>query len=235
MRLLSLAIGALSFIACHGAWYLSVNSDMIENCNPYLEGCFSISRAARSEVSIHFFRFFMGVTSALALLFWLEVTKRIYRYNRAVRFPVLFCGQVLAFLSCILLNLYISYLGTDGELYSWLRRVGIKGFYFSTYLSIILLMTAWWKIHIAKRNSSQDETNVVLTICKLIALAPILLGLAQLGLTIYFQNASRSLWFGNLDSNQMIDRIENVVEWWVTLFICLWFVFFSRHKTIENK
>ena len=42
-----LAIALVMLLAAHLAWWLSLRAGYIEACNPYWEGCTSISRAAR--------------------------------------------------------------------------------------------------------------------------------------------------------------------------------------------
>ena len=53
---LPLAIAALFTVAAHVALWLSIRDGYVEACVPVLEGCASISRAARHGLGNHVFR-----------------------------------------------------------------------------------------------------------------------------------------------------------------------------------
>ena len=49
--LLPLTVALVFLLGTHAAWALSVHAGIVPGCTPYLEGCTSISRAARARSS----------------------------------------------------------------------------------------------------------------------------------------------------------------------------------------
>ena len=49
-------VSLLPFIAIHLSLILSIQNDFLDFCNPYIDGCYSISRAARQPSSIIIFK-----------------------------------------------------------------------------------------------------------------------------------------------------------------------------------
>src|SRR5690606_35552238 len=65
---LPLSIAVLLVAAVHLAWWLSLRGGHVPACMPYLEGCTSISRAARHGPGNHVFRLMVLPCSALLAL-----------------------------------------------------------------------------------------------------------------------------------------------------------------------
>ncbi len=57
--------GLLPAVASLAAWGLAMNAGLVPVCNPFLDGCVSISRAARHELPNHVFRALMLPARAL--------------------------------------------------------------------------------------------------------------------------------------------------------------------------
>jgi len=66
--LLPLIAGGLPAAAALAAWLLSMRLDLIPVCNPFFDGCVSISRAARHELPNHIFRACVLPAAALQAL-----------------------------------------------------------------------------------------------------------------------------------------------------------------------
>ena len=71
---LALLAGALPALAALVAWGLSIRFALAPECNPFIDGCVSISRAARHGLPNHVFR-----AIALPAAGWaFTVTKNVY-------------------------------------------------------------------------------------------------------------------------------------------------------------
>ena len=82
--LIPLIAGLLPAIAALLAMHLSARLELIPACNPFIEGCVSISRAARRELPNHVFRALVLPAAALQALTWLLCTawlKRLGAHN----------------------------------------------------------------------------------------------------------------------------------------------------------
>ena len=74
-----LLVFILSFLAIHIPLLLSTVNEYLEVCNPYFDGCFSISRSSRQPISIFVFKPLM-IISALGLFFlWPRLLKKNYK------------------------------------------------------------------------------------------------------------------------------------------------------------
>src|SRR3546814_17911298 len=69
---LPLLAALVPLLAAHLAWALSLRADLIPACNPYWDGCVSISRAARHGLGHHLFRLALLPCAAVHVLCWLD-------------------------------------------------------------------------------------------------------------------------------------------------------------------
>ena len=60
-------VSLLPFIAIHLSLILSIQNDFLDFCNPYIDGCYSISRAARQPYSIIIFKIFNDYLSRVSI------------------------------------------------------------------------------------------------------------------------------------------------------------------------
>ncbi|MFT3668607.1 MAG: hypothetical protein QM795_08510 [Pseudoxanthomonas sp.] len=192
---LPLLIALLFLIAAHAAYLLSIHAGHVPACVPYLEGCVSISRAARHGVGNHLFRLLVMPCAVLHALVWLLA----HRWLRGGRGMV-----VLGVVSAIALAVYATFLGTDGETYRFLRRYGVVVYFGFGYLAQLALM---------RRASRTDALPTrVITWMSWIAAAMLGLGIANVVAGLVVVDASAK------------DRWENVFEWWLGLLMVGWYV-----------
>lgn len=190
-------IGLWPLLAVHGAWLISLNAGLIPACIPYVEGCTSISRAARQPDAIQLFRAMMLPYVGLLALFWLLNARWCALLAPArvkTRGAMLGCGVVGA----VFLALYATTLGVDGDFYRWLRRYGINLYFSLTVLAQMLL------ISIASR---AEALGPGLRRGFLVLLALLLgLGLASLPLQFLLEGDAR-------------DALMNALEWQYALLM----------------
>lgn len=128
----------LPFCAVHACFLIAVAQGHIPLCNPYWDGCTSISRAGRSGDAIYLFRGLMLPFAALLLTYWWLAAGwlRSRRADTTGRIAVL---QGLGSVGAGFLALYVSTLGEAGELANWMRRTGINLFFGLTVLALMLM------------------------------------------------------------------------------------------------
>lgn len=126
--------GALPPLATLASYAISVSLDQVPFCIPPIDGCTSISRAARQEPALFLFRFVMLPQAVLQLaccwllLQWLQLLTG--RRSHAI--------GIAAFIGAVFIGLYADFLGSQGAVYEWLRRTGII-FYFAGTAMVQLL------------------------------------------------------------------------------------------------
>src|SRR5688572_32915846 len=76
---LPLLAAVLPLLVTHLAWWLSVRDGLAPACNPYLDGCVSISRAARHGLGNDLSRMAMLPCAALQAPSWEHATARLRR------------------------------------------------------------------------------------------------------------------------------------------------------------
>ncbi len=96
----------------------------IESCNPYLEGCTSISRAARHGLANDLFRALMLPYATLLVFYWFACAAWLRGMGAAAGGAVRWLPW-LGLVSALFLLLYVTVLGTEGDLYRLMRRYGV--------------------------------------------------------------------------------------------------------------
>jgi len=126
------------FVAANAAYLISAANDAVPWCFPYLEGCTSVSRAARGGIANPIFRALMLPQAVILVLYWWLCAEwlRGFAPQRVVtRRAILGLGIVAA----LFLVLYATYLGVQGDFYQWMRRYGITVHFGCTAIAQFLL------------------------------------------------------------------------------------------------
>ena len=73
-----LLVSIIPFIAIHLSFILSVQNEYLALCNPYIDGCYSISRVARQPSSIIIFKILMLISALFLFFLWPKLFKPNY-------------------------------------------------------------------------------------------------------------------------------------------------------------
>jgi len=128
-RTLALLTVILPLITVNAAYLISAFADKVPWCIPYLEGCTSISRAARMSDAIFLFRAIMIFYAVLLIFYWRLVQLWLNELDQHFS-PTALLIALLGISGAGFLILYVDYLGTEGVMYRFMRRYGVI-FYFS--------------------------------------------------------------------------------------------------------
>jgi hypothetical protein len=193
--------GLLPILAAHLAYLMNIwagthlASEFI--CIPYLDGCVSISRAARSGPGLHLFRSLMLPSAVLLLLSWEFVREWLRGMSACTGRRAWLIGGLGA-VGAFFLVFYATWLGTEGEWYRWLRRYGVIFYFAGTALAQLLLIWVLWP-----QRMQLAGGRLVPPITALTALVSL-----QWALGV-FSSIKRLIF----DDPQLVDRIENIIEW----------------------
>lgn len=209
---MALVAGLLPIVAGHAAYLLNLwhGAALAPEfvCMPYLDGCLSISRAVRSGPGLLLFRATMLPSAALLLLTWIAVglwLRQLAACSRGRAWTIAGLGMVGA----VFLVFYVTALGIDDEWYRWQRRYGVTFYFGGTALAQLLLVAVLWP---ARRRLASG---------RLVAPITALTGLVSMQWALGVFSAFKKLIF---DDPDLIDRIENIIEWWYALPMSLNFV-----------
>lgn len=199
---LVLCLALWPLLAVHAAYGLSIWQDYAPACNPYWDGCTSISRAGRHGWANHLFRATLLPYSLLLGLFWwlaqgwLRVSGD--RGSRAM--------AVSGTLGALFMVLYVTFLGTEGEVYQLMRRYGIYVYFGGTYMAQVLLTG---RLRVLTRHPDRAWPAGLVTVQLGLCLA--MLGMGLVTVAAYGLPVDR-------------DRWQNALEWSAALCLQLYFL-----------
>lgn len=196
---LPLLCALLPVLAVHLAWWLSVRDGHVPPAVPYLDGAYSISRAARHGWGNDVFKLLMLPCAALQALCWLLLRQ----WLRALGADGGRALPWLGLLAAAFLALYAVYLGSEGAVYQTLRRYGVTVYFAATYIALLLALRA-----LPARAARLRRHWMI------VALVMLALGLASVAASVLN------------DDPTLKDRIENLLEWqlglWLTAMFLAW-------------
>jgi len=188
------------------SYFISVQAGLVPACIPFVEGCTSISRAARQGNAIFLFRPGMMITAVFLVWYWylaqLWLFQLTQRRNKTTR--LMFW---LGTLGALFLILYADFLGSEGDFYRLMRRYGITLFFACTLLAQFMQLRQ--QLLLVKSPQSFPLLKEIVTAQYVICLIILLIGLTSVILKMLQMNS---------------DESENILEWNVTFFILLFFL-----------
>ena len=197
----------ISVVIICATW--SMSTGLAPRCVPLLDGCVSISGSVRSVPVIYLFRSVMLPMSVVLFVFWwlngillsqcLEARHTLRRW--------ILC---LSLTGTAFLPLYVVFLGTDGPVYDFLRRLGIYVFFGAT--GVAQLLTTF-----ALRSLMQYDDQPLLTS------QTTQLAFQLQWLIVLFMLLAGPL---NLVLKQILQEpgyIENIIEWNFGLLMFCWY------------
>jgi hypothetical protein len=190
-------------VAVAGAYGLALYQGYDARCVPFVEGCTSISRAARYGDAIFLFRGLMMPLSMLLVIYWFMQWQWLndlcdYKFLHKVIL-------VLGCISALALILYANFLGSEGASYRFLRRFGVTFYFGFALLAQLLSIYALEQI----RHTLSDKIQRGLRWQKMLITLQWILGLTSLAVT--------------LTQPSYKDIAENMVEWNFALIMVLFY------------
>lgn len=206
---LPLAVACMLIVAAHLALVLSIRDGYVPACIPYLEGCTSISRAARHGLGNHLFRLLVLPCAMLVGLHWWLSSRwlRLHGVRSRLLLPV---GVVAA----IALAVYATFLGSDGEAYRFLRRYGVIVFFGASYLAQLVFLRLSVRANVPGRatHAAMQVTCVAMLVIGLVHVAAMAL----------------------IGGTSLQDKLENALEWQLGALLVAWLVLQARAWRLEG-
>ncbi len=208
---LPLLAGLLPLLGTLVAWRLSIAQGLAPDCNPFIDGCTSISRAARHGLPNILFRALLLPAAVLQALAWLLCPAWLRGLGdgpeRALRLL-----PTLGVLAAAFLVLYGSFLGTEGDGYRWMRRYGIVLYFGFTCIGMLVVADQAHRRlqqHPEAAGRARHLSGALLALCAALPL----LGLAHVLLPLAL---------GPGDAAK--DMLENITEWWAGAIFTTFFL-----------
>lgn len=205
---LPLTIALTLAAAAHLALVLSIHAGHVPGCVPYIEGCTSISRAARHGLANHLFRLLVLPCAVLVGLHWWLSARWVHAAGHSGRALLL-----LGLLAAVALAVYATFLGTEGAAYRFLRRYGVNVFFGSSYVAQLLFLRA------AIRSGALPRALRIGM--QAVCVAMLLLGLLHV------------VTMAAIGGSDLQDKLENALEWQLGVLLAAWYVLHAllwRHE-----
>ena len=204
-RTIALLVTLLPLFSANTAYLISASANHVPWCIPYIDGCTTISRAARHGDALFLFRGLMMFYAILLICYWWLVKLWLNKLdNHTTRIALTICW--LGIIGALFLIIYINFLGSTGSIYRFMRRYGVI-FYFSlTPLAHMLMINHIKKLKIKKPEIAVTtrilyyQTSVV-TLILILGLISVVMSYA--GVKTY--------------------ESENIIEWNYSLLLSLFF------------
>jgi hypothetical protein len=196
---LPLVAGLMPAVASLLALWLSSQAGLVPGCNPFIEGCTSISRAARHELPNHLFRAIVLPAAALQAVTWMLVARWLRREGERGGLTLALLGGVAA----AALVLYGSFLGTEGDIYRMLRQYGTAAYFGFTCINMLLVGRALERLH----------ARGVMPLPRMLRHGLVVLFLLLVGLGVF------NAFAGWVFEDPLKDQVQNISEWWGALML----------------
>jgi hypothetical protein len=197
MRLVPIAAGLAPVIAIHLCYLVAIHHSGLPACNPYVEGCVSISATGRYEPASYLFKAVMLPNAVLLSVYWLLNVAWLRAFddamgNSAKRYGLL---GVFGIAGALFLILYVTFLGSTVPFYEFRRRFGIYLYFLLSVLAQLMLASR--TVHLAKQYGNRSLRRGAVARLALSVL-PCVLGILNLTLKLLLDDS---------------DRAENIIEW----------------------
>ena len=192
MKAIIIVLAALVVIGA--AYWLGASHEHLPTCNPWLDGCTSISSTGRYPPGDRLFRATLLPQAALLLLTWYFASQWLRAQQPGTRIDRFLLPMGL--IGAVALVTYVYYLTSKDPFYEIMKTWGIY-FYFAG--------TALCQVAVSVAMPASRLRQGMVWLC----VTPFVLGVAHLVVKATLTD---------------INSIENRVEWIVSLLMQLWFV-----------
>ena len=141
LRILPLLTGLIPLVAVFASYWIAAKTGNVPSCNPFIEGCTSVSATGRYPPASYLFKGAMLPQSILLCCYWL--------FNVAwLRTLTVAAGQVprntsvvgtFGVTGSLFLILYVTFLGSQEPFYEFMRRYGVYMYFLLNVIAQLVL------------------------------------------------------------------------------------------------
>ena len=145
LKRLSLGLFIIPSITIILCLITTIYLNILDLCNPFINGCYSISRVGRSYPAVLLFKPMMIITIILMITYFFEHYRIFKKFllNKIYLNLILLSGLVSSFA----LLVYVIFLGVEGSgIWRFMRRGGIFIYIISLIISQFLIILTYIKI-----------------------------------------------------------------------------------------
>ncbi len=217
IRLLPLITGIAPMLAIHASYLIAIRAGILPACIPYLEGCTSISATGRYPPASFLFKSVMMPEAILMAAYWLFSVAWLRALERSAGRRGVGGTTIAVFgvAGALFLIIYVTFLGSEGAVYDFMRRFGVYLYFLFTVVAQLILIGKVMSV------SSSLRIPGVVTITKIqlaVTLIPFALGVLNVVLKAILEDAV---------------AFERIIEWIFALLMHSYFLlsYFSWRAT----
>ena len=213
IRWLPLIAGIVPFVGVHVCYVIAVQHGFLVACNPYIDGCTSISATGRHPPASFLFRAIELPVAAILIVIWYFTVEWLRALRPALSKRVAVAILVSGVAGALALIVYVTFLGTKEPVYEFMRRFGIYVYFLGTVLAQLFVALSLRSVRNAALGRLPD---VLLLLC----VSPFALGLLNLVQKAVLAHATA-------------DALENSIEWFASTLMQAYFVvlYFAWRRT----
>jgi hypothetical protein len=126
LRVLPIVVGLVPIFTVFTCYWIAIDAAGLPVCNPFLDGCTSVSATGRHPPASYLFKATMLPQSILLSAYWLFNVAWLRALQRSAN--VASSGAtvgVIGVTGSLFLILYVTFLGTEQPFYEFMRRYGV--------------------------------------------------------------------------------------------------------------
>ena len=189
LRLLPLITGFAPIFAGHVSYLIAIRAGVLPACIPYIHGCTSISATGRYPPSSYLFKALMMPEAILMAAYWLFSVAWLRALERTAGRSTNSGTMIGVFgvAGALFLIVYVTFLGTEGPVYDFMRRFGVYLYFTFTVVAQLILASKVLSV------SAQLGIPRVVRITRYqlaLALVPFAIGILNLALKAVLDDAT---------------------------------------------
>lgn len=142
LRVLPVVTGLVPIVTVFTCYWIAVQTAAIPSCNPFLDGCTSVSSTGRHPPASFLFKGLMLPQSILLCAYWLFNVgwlRALERANGNERESGTVIG-IIGVTGSLFLILYVTFLGSEVPFYEFMRRYGVYMYFALNVVAQLLLV-----------------------------------------------------------------------------------------------
>lgn len=204
IRWLPLLAGLVPFVGVHVCYVIAIEFGHLPACIPYLDGCTSISATGRYPPANLLFRAFELPFAGLLVVIWYLSVEWLRALEPELGRKMAIAILVSGVTGALALIVYVTFLGTSGPVYEFMRRFGIYLYFLGTILAQLF-------VALSLRNIRGDVLGRLPQVLLWLCLLPFVLGILNLVQKSVLEYATA-------------DALENSIEWFASSLMQAYFV-----------
>lgn len=217
LRVLPLVTGLVPIITVFTCYWIAIHTAGIPSCNPFIDGCTSVSATGRHPPASYLFKATMLPQSILLSAYWLYSVAWLRALEAAAGRPRR-SGSAIGIVGvtgALFLILYVTFLGSEQPFYEFMRRYGVY-LYFA--LNVIAQLLLAYRVLPLGRQLADTRLLFLTKLQLVLAWVPFAIGALNLILKAVLENSRPA---------------ENRIEWIFAILMQIYFLvsYFSWRET----